>query len=145
MILDRFLIWNASVGFDFDAPVWVEEGGHNNHGGSGTNEPEEFAVNSSGGLPVFGPGEIHAGAVDVFDGAAGVLERGGDEGEALAGLFGHVGFIGAHGACARDVDVVADAHRAGEADNWLERRGTGDVGAFGHESSMPCGLGLKWV
>ena len=141
MILDWFLIWNASVRFDFYSPFGVEKGGYHDHGGGGTDEAEEPAVDAAGGLPVFGVGEVHASAVDVLDGTAGVLECGGDEGEALVGLFGDVSFVRAYWTGARNVDVVADADGAGEADDGLERRGAGDVGAFGHESSMPCGYG----
>jgi hypothetical protein len=133
MILDWFLIWNASVGFDFYSPIWVEQGGYDDHGGGGTDEAEELPVDAACGLPVFSVGEIHAGAVDVLDGTACVLERGGDEGEALVGLFGDVGVVCAYGPGAGDVDVVADADGAGEADDGLEGRGAGDVGAFGHE------------
>ena len=80
MILDWFLLWNPSVCFDFDSPVGVEECGYDDHGGGGTDKPEELAVDAAGGLPVFGAGEEHASAVDVLDGTAGVLECGGDEG-----------------------------------------------------------------
>jgi hypothetical protein len=93
MILDWFLVRNTSVGFDFYTPIWVEEGGYDDHGGGGTDEAEEFAVYAAGGFPVFGMGEVHAGAVDVLDGAAGVFKCGGDQGEALVGLFGDVGFV----------------------------------------------------
>src|SRR5258708_19816012 len=121
MILDWFLIWNTSVGFDFYTPFWVEQGGDHDHGGGGTDEAEELAVDAAGGLPVLSVGEVHAGAVDVLDGAAGVLERGGDEGEALFCLLGDVGFVGAHGAGAGDVDLVAHADGSGEANHRLER------------------------
>jgi len=135
MIPAWILVGNASVGFDFYTPSGVEEGGYNDHGGGGTDESEELAVDAAGGLPVFGVGEIHSGAVDVLDGTAGVLECGGDEGEALVGLFGDVGVVRAYGAGAGDVDVVADADGAGEADDGLEGRGAGDVGA-GHGSLL---------
>src|SRR5258708_38868896 len=105
MILDWFLIWNTSVGFDFYTPFWVEQGGDHDHGGGGTDEAEELAVDAAGGLPVFSVGEVHAGAVDVLDGAARVLEGCGDEGEALVGLFGGVSLIRAHRACAGDMEV----------------------------------------
>jgi hypothetical protein len=132
MILDWFLVRNPSVGFDFYAPFGVEQGGDHDHSGGGTDEAEEFAVDAAGGLPVFGVGEIHAGAVDVLNGAAGVLERGGDEGEALVGLFGDVGLVCAYRARTGDMDVVANADGAGEADNGLEGAGAGDVPAVGH-------------
>jgi len=134
MILDWFLVRNASVGFDFYAPFGVEQRGDHDHGGGGTDEAEELAVDAAGRLPVCGVGEVHAGAVDVLDGTAGVLERGGDESEALVGLFGDVGLICAYRAGAGDVDVIADADSAGEADDRLEGAGAGDVPAVGHIS-----------
>src|SRR5437899_2971383 len=144
MILDWFLIRNASLGFDFNAPVGVEQGGYHDHRGGGTDESEELAVDAAGGLPVFSAGEVHTGAVDVLDRTAGIFERGSDEGEALVGLLGNVGFVCAHGAGAGDMDVVSDADGAGEADDGLEGRCTGDVRAFGHQCRMPSELGLKW-
>src|SRR5260370_41953359 len=105
MILDCFVLWNASVCFDFYSPVWIEEGGYHDHGGGGANQAEELAVDAAGGLPVFRAGEVHASAIDVFYGTAGVLECRGDEGEALVGLFGYVGLIGAYGAGAGDVNL----------------------------------------
>lgn len=109
MILDWFLIWNASVSFDFYAPFRVEQRGDNDHGGGGSDETEELAMDTTGDLPVFGVGEIHASAVDVLEGTASVFEGGGDEREALVGLLGDVGFVGADWASAGDVDVVTDA------------------------------------
>jgi hypothetical protein len=132
MILDWFLIRNTGVSFDFYAPLRVEQGGYHDHGGGGTDEAKEFAVDAAGCLPVLGVGEVHAGAVDVLDGTARVLKCGGDEGEALVGLFGYVGLVRAYGAGARDVDLVADADGAGEADDGFEGRGAGDICAFGH-------------
>src|SRR5690242_18434288 len=105
MILDWFLVWNASVRFDFYSPVWIEKRGYDDHGGGGADEAEELAVNAASGLPVFAAGEVHAGAIDVLDGAAGVFECGGDECEALVGLFGYVGFVRANRAGAGDMDV----------------------------------------
>ena len=78
MILDWFLIWNASVGFDFYAPLWVKQSGDDNHGGRRTDEAEEPAVDAAGSLPVFGVGKIDPSAVDVFDGDAGIFEGRGD-------------------------------------------------------------------
>ncbi len=87
-------------------------------------------MNAACGLPVFGVGEEDAGAIDVLDGAAGVLERGGDDVEGLFGLLGDVAFVRADGAGAGDMDVVADADGAGEADDGLVGRCAGDVGAL---------------
>ena len=127
MILDWFPIWNTSVRFDFYAPVWVEEGRDDDHGGGRADEPEELAVDAAGGLPVFCASEVHSRAVDVFDGAAGVLESSGDKGEALVGLFGDVGVVRPNRAGAGDMDEVADAHGAGEANDGLEGRCACDV------------------
>ena len=143
MILDWFLLWNASVGFDFYAPIWVEEGGYHDHGGGGTDGAEELAVDAAGGLPVLGVGEVHAGAVDVLDRTARVLECGGDEGEALVCLFGYVGLVCAYGAGAGDVDVVADADGAGEADDGLEERAGRCSCVCVMMCRMPRGFGLN--
>ena len=122
---------DAGIGFDLDAPGGVEQGGDYDHGGGGADEREEFAVDPPGDFPVLGVGEIDACAVDVLDGAAGVFERGGDEGEALLCLLGDVCVVGADGGGTGDVDFVADADGSGEADDGLEGAGAGDVGA-GH-------------
>ncbi len=123
---------DLGVSFDLDAPGGVEESGDDDHGGGGTDEGEELAVDLGGGLPVFDVGEVDAGAVDVLDGAAGLFERGGDEGEALVGLLGDVGVFGAYGAGAGDVDAIADADGSGEADDGLVGRCAGDVRADRH-------------
>src|SRR5580704_15778953 len=132
MILDWFPVWDTSVGFDFYSPLWVEQGGDDDHGGCRADKAEELAVDATDGLPVFGVSQVHASAVDVLDGAAGVLEGRCDEGEALFGLFGGVGLVRTYWTCAGDMDAVADADGAGEADDGLEGRCAGDVGALGH-------------
>src|ERR1700677_3929294 len=137
MILDWFPIWNASVRFDFNAPVWIEQGGDDDHGGGRADEAEELTVDAAGWLPVLGVGEVHAGAVDVFEGTTSVLEGGGDKGETLVGLFGDVGDVGTNGTGARDVDMIADPDGAREADDGLEGRGAGDVLAIGHVCRIP--------
>jgi hypothetical protein len=133
---------NAGVGFDFDLPGGGEESGDDDHRGGGTNGGEELAVDTAYGFPVGGAGEVDAGAVDVLDGAAGLLESGGDEGEALGSLLGCIGCVGSDRAGSGDVDVVADADGAGEADDGLVGAGAGDVLAVGgsilHPGS-PCG------
>ena len=126
------------IGFDLDAPRGVEESSDDDHGGCRTDEGEEFAVDLGGGLPVLGAGEVDAGAVDVLDGAAGLFEREGDEGEALVGLLGDVGVVGTYGAGAGDVDLVADADGSGEADGLLVWRCAGDVRADRHRDIL-CG------
>src|ERR1700733_4327232 len=127
---DKLLfVGDAGVGFDLDTPCGVEQRSNDDHSGGGTNEAEEFAVDAACRLPVFGPGEVHAGAVDVLDGAACVLEGCGDEGKALVGLLGDICLVRAYRAGAGDVDEVADADGAREADDRFKRAGAGDVGA----------------
>jgi hypothetical protein len=120
---------DLGIGFNLNAPGRVEKSGDDDHRGSGTDEGEELAVNLGGGLPVRGMGEVDAGAVDVLDGAARLFEGGGDKGEALVGLLEDIGCVGADGAGAGDVDLVADADSSGETDDGLEGRCAGDVGS----------------
>src|ERR1700731_2634839 len=87
-------------------------------------------------FPVFPFGEIDAGPVDVFDGAAGLFECGGDEGEALAGLLGDVGLVCTYRAGSRDMNVVADAGGAGEADDGFVGADAGNVLAMRQISRM---------
>jgi len=77
-------------------------------------------VDAAGLLPVVDVSEVHAGAIDVVDGAAGVGEGSGDEGEALLGLIGDAGVVGSDGAGAGDMNVIADADGSGEADDGFE-------------------------
>lgn len=129
------------MGFDFDldAPGGVEKGGDDDHGGGGTGDGEELAVDAGDLFPVFDAGEVDAGADDVFDGGAGLFESGGDDGKGLVGLGGGVGSVGADRAGSGDVDMGADADGAGEADDGLVGAGAGDVGAGGH-----VGLDAGW-
>jgi hypothetical protein len=130
------LFGDEGVGFDLDLPGGVEQGGDDDHGGGGPGDGEELAVDAAHGLPVAGAGEVDAGAVDVLDGAAGLFEGGSHEGEALVGLIGDIGFIGSDGAGSGDVDVIADADGAGEANDGLVGAGAGDVLAMAHGSWM---------
>ncbi len=128
----RRLAGNVSVGFDLDAPLWVEQRGDDHHGGlRGRMMPKYLpwmspTISQSSARVRYNPG-----AVDVLDGAASLLDSCSDDGEALVGLSGYIGFIGADWAGAGDVDMVADADGAGEADDGLEGAGSGDVCA-GH-------------
>lgn len=139
------LVGDVGFGFDLDAPGGVEEGGHDDHGGCGAGNGEELAVDAADLFPVFGAGEVDAGADDVLDGGAGFFEGGGDDGEDLVGLGGGVCVIGADGTGSGDVDDGADADGAGEADDGLVGAGSGDVGAGGHvvwmcRSGAGCGF-----
>ena len=133
------LVGDVGVGFDLDAPGGIEEGGDDDHGGGRAGDGEEFAVDATDLFPVFGAGEIDAGADDVLDGGAGLFEGGGDDGEDLVGLGGGVGVVGIDGAGSGDVDVRADADGSGEADDGLVGGGAGDVLALVHGSWMPGG------
>ena len=83
----------------------------------------------AGDFPVLSMGEVHAGAIDMLDGGAGVFEGSGDEEEALLGLLGDVAVVCADWTGAGDVDVVAEADGSGEADDGLVGRCAGDIGA----------------
>jgi len=50
-------------------------------------------MDAANDLPIVRVGEVDAGAVDVLDGGAGVLESGGDDGKALLGLLGDVAVV----------------------------------------------------
>src|ERR1700735_2577238 len=102
----RRLAGNVSVGFNLDAPGRVEQRNHHDHSCRGSNDAEELAVDAADGLPVFSVGQVHAGTVDVFDGAAARFEGCGDDGEALLGLSGDVGLIATDGTSTGDVDVI---------------------------------------
>jgi hypothetical protein len=136
MILDWFLIRNASVRLDFYAPFGVKECSDDHHGGRRADETEELAVDAARSLPVFYVSEIHAGTVDMFDGATCVFEGCSDERETLVGLLGDIGPVCPNGSGARYVNVIADADGAGEPDDWLEGRCAGDVSAMGHGGWM---------
>ena len=76
--------------------------------------------------------------------APALCERGFDELEAGAGLVGGGEVVGADGAGAGDVDDVADADGAREANDGLVGRCTGDVGAgHGVDVNQVCG-GSLW-
>jgi hypothetical protein len=104
------LLRNPGVGFNLDSPLRVQKGCNDHHRGSRTDETEEFAVYAASGLPVLNMGQIHAGTVDVFEGAPGVFQGGSDEGKTLIGLLGDVAIVCANGTRSGDVDMVADAY-----------------------------------
>jgi len=123
------LFGDAGVGFDLDAPLGVEQCGDDDHSGGRPGERKKLAMYAAGCLPIFGVGEIHAGAVDVLNGAARSFERRGDDGETLISLLSDIGLVRAYRTGAGDVDVVADADGAGEADDGFKGAGAGNVGA----------------
>ena len=88
------------VQFDFDAPIWIEQGGDYEHGGGGTDVAEELAVDAAYGFPVFNVSEIHAGADYVLEGCAGFGESFFGDGEDAAGLSGRIHVVRANRACA---------------------------------------------
>src|ERR1700730_7215159 len=126
------LVGNESVGFDFDSPGRIEQSGDHDHRGGGADGAEELTVDAAGLLPVLRMGEVDAGAVDVVEGAAALLQGSGDEIEALGGWGRQLGSLRGARAGSGDVDLVADADGAGEADDGLIGGGAGDVGAEGH-------------
>ncbi len=82
--------------------------------------------------PVLCAGEEHAGADDVLEAGAGLGEGFLDEAEDDAGLLGGGEIFSAYRAGAGDVDDVADANSAREADDGFVRRGAGDIVTSGH-------------
>ncbi len=120
------------VGFDFHAPSRVQKSTDDDHGGGGAGDGKELAVDTGYLFPVFGAGEIDAGADDLLDGGAGLFEGAGDDGEDLVGLGGGIGIIGTDGTGSGDVDMGADADGAGEADDGFVGGGAWDVLAFAH-------------
>ena len=128
-------------GFDFDGPPGVEELG-DDHGGSGADGGENFAVGPADFFPVFGAGEEDAGADDVGEGGTGGDEGLFDDGQDGASLGGRGEVFGADRACPGDVDDVADPHGPGEADDGFVGAGTGDVLAGGHGGRISRAAGV---
>src|SRR5258708_25030429 len=87
------LVGNASVCLNVYAPAGVEEVLDDDPGGGGADDGEELAMDADDDLPVVSVGEVHAGAVDVLDGGAGLLESGGENVEALFGLGSDVSVV----------------------------------------------------
>jgi len=81
------LLGDYGFGFDFYAPLGVEESGYD-HGGGGADGSEDFSVGAAYFFPVFGTGEEHASADYVLECGTGLGEGGFDELEDGAGLFG---------------------------------------------------------
>jgi len=120
------------VQLDFHAPLRIEKLSDDDHGSRRADVFEELAVNAAYGLPVVGVGEVDAGADDVFEGRAAAGEDFCGDFEDAASLGFYVCFICADWAGAGDVDGVANAHGAGEADDGLEGGASGKVLA-GHD------------
>ncbi len=97
---------------------------------------EEFAVNAADRFPVFDVGEIHAGADDVVERCAGFGQSLCGDREDAARLAGGVFVVGAHRAGSGEVNGVAHAYGAGEADDGLEGRSAGDVLSHGKLSGQ---------
>src|ERR1700761_298752 len=125
--VDSSLLRDPRIGFDLDPPGRIEECGDDDHGGGWANLSEEAAMNMADSLPIFGASQVHAGAIHVLHGTACVLESCGDEIEASLGLLRYIRRIRTDGASARDMDLVADANSAGEADDRFEGRSAGNV------------------
>lgn len=97
--------------FDLNAPFRVEQGG-NDHGRCGPDGAKDFTVGAADFFPVLGTGEEHAGAVNMLESSAGLVECGFDQLEHRAGLLGRREVVGSDRTGARNVDDVADAHGA---------------------------------
>lgn len=86
------VIGDVCVGFDFDAPLGVEQSG-DDHGGCGQDISEDFTVSAADLFPILCSGEEHAGAVDVLVAGSGFFEGGFDDFEGRAGLVGGRGIV----------------------------------------------------
>ena len=86
---------------------------------------EDLSVGAADALEVVGPHQVDAGADDVRERGARLLEGGADDLEAAPGLavgvLGRIGAVGHDGRGAGHVHVLADADCAGEADDGLVR------------------------
>ena len=86
---------------------------------------EDLSVGAADALEVVGPHQVDAGADDVRERGARLLEGGADDLEAAPGLavgvLGRIGAVGHDGRGAGHVHVLADADGAGEADDGLVR------------------------
>ena len=86
---------------------------------------EDLSVGAADALEVVGPHQVDAGADDVRERGARLLEGGADDLEAAPGLavgvLGRIGAVGHDGRGAGHVHVLADADGAREADDGLVR------------------------
>src|SRR5579884_3868510 len=71
------------------------------------------------GLPVFGVGQIHARADNIFEFRSGFFKSRLNQGKALASLCGRVSVVCADWRGAGNMHSIANAHGAGEADDRL--------------------------
>src|SRR6516165_132813 len=63
------------LGLDLDQPGGVEQAGHDHRGGGGPDRGEDLAVRAGDIGPVFGAGEVHAGADHVLQAGARLSQR----------------------------------------------------------------------
>ena len=96
-------------GFDFDAPLGIEQR-CDNHRGCGANLTEDLAVGAADRFPIFLVGNEHTGAVHVLELRSCLYERGFNDPQYSACLLGGGKIIGTHRAGAGHMDNVADAH-----------------------------------
>ena len=91
----------------------------------GADVSEDLSMGAADALEVLGPHQVDAGADDVRERGARLIEGGADDLEAAPGLavgvLGRIGAVGHDGSGAGHVHVLADADRAGEADDRLVR------------------------
>jgi hypothetical protein len=131
LLLRESILRKNRIEFDFHAPLGIEELSHNDHRSRWTDFTEVFAVDAAYCFPVFGAGEIHAGADYVVQRRACAGEDFGGDLEDAVSLGYDIKIVCAYWTGAGDVDGAADAHGAGEANDGLVGRCTGKVLAHG--------------
>ncbi len=97
-ILDRRLIAfrlgiglrDDRIGFDLDEQRGLDQPAHLDHGCGRPDAAEHLAVRLSDLLPPVDVGDVHAGPHDVRQLGAGLLQRGLDSAQRLAGLLADV-------------------------------------------------------
>ena len=87
------LLGQDGINFNLYLPPRVDKCRDDEHGGGWANERKELAVNPCRCLPIFNAREIDAGAHDVLERGAGLLENVSDDGQALVGLAGNISVI----------------------------------------------------
>ena len=80
---------------------------------------EELAMHAAHRLPIFGAGQVDAGADHMLERAAGVGQSLGGDLKDAAGLAGRIQSSAPTGPVPGQMHGVSNAHRAGEADDGL--------------------------
>ena len=112
-------------GLDLDEPARIEQPAGEKRCVRRADISEDLSVGAADALEIVGPHQVDAGADDVRERGARLLEGGADDLEAAPGLavgvLGRIGAVGHDGCGAGHVHVLADTDCAGEADDGLVR------------------------